>query len=166
MIEVDKINLCVGAPGIIGRPKSLVDFHDGSIHGNLLNDLTGNIDIILGQQQEHLLGEKLLQMDEHHIDRRRRLSNLREAMLHETMANVGREVAPQRFLAGYKGKTTGQFLSREVSGLSDLILAGIRDEILRNEFPRRDTSDCNRSFYHRQYNLRRWTLEISVPKTR
>ena len=44
------MNLSMGAPDFIGRGEGLVDFHDGSIHSDLLNDLTGNINIILGQQ--------------------------------------------------------------------------------------------------------------------
>jgi hypothetical protein len=81
-------------------------------------------------------------------------------MLHETMADVGREVAPQWFLAGDKGKATSQLLSHEVPSLSDLILAGVRDEILHDEFPSRNASNCNRSFHHRQDDLQEWSSTI------
>lgn len=50
LLQGSMTNLRMGAPGFIGRPKRLVNLHDGSIHGNLLNNLTGNIDIVLGQQ--------------------------------------------------------------------------------------------------------------------
>ena len=49
MAGCDGTNLCMGTPDFIGRSKSLIDLHDGSIHGNLLNDLAGDIDIILGE---------------------------------------------------------------------------------------------------------------------
>ena len=74
-------------------------------------------------------------------------------MFHETVTDVGREVAPQWFLAGDKRKTAGQLLGHEVPSLSDLIFAGVRDEILHNEFPGRNTSYRNRSFYNRQDDL-------------
>jgi len=64
-------------------------------------------------------------------------------MLHETMADVGREVAPQGFLAGDESETASQLLSHEVPGFSDLILAGVRDEILHDEFPGRNSGNCN-----------------------
>ena len=75
-------------------------------------------------------------------------------MLHETMTDVSREVAPQGFLAGNKSEAPSQLLSHEVPGFSDLILAGVRDKILHDEFPGRNTSDCDRSFYHWQDDLR------------
>jgi len=64
-------------------------------------------------------------------------------MLHEAITDVGREVAPQRFLAGDKGEATGQFLSHKVSSLSDLVFARVRDEILHDKFPGGDTGDCD-----------------------
>ena len=53
--KVGKANLRVGSPDFIGGSKSLVNFNNGPIHGDLLNDLTGDINIILGQQKEYLL---------------------------------------------------------------------------------------------------------------
>jgi hypothetical protein len=44
-------NLRMGAPDFIGRSKGFIDLHDGSVHGNLLDNLTGDINVILGQQQ-------------------------------------------------------------------------------------------------------------------
>ena len=72
MTKVDETNLRMRmrAPDFISGSKGLVDLHNGSIHGDLLDDLTSDLDIILGQQQEHLFGEKLLKGDEHHIDGR------------------------------------------------------------------------------------------------
>jgi len=64
-------------------------------------------------------------------------------MLHETMTDVSREVAPQGFLAGDESKTASQLLSHEVPSFSDLLLAGVRDEILHDELPGRDTGNCN-----------------------
>jgi len=64
-------------------------------------------------------------------------------MLHEAMTDVGREVAPQGFLAGNKSETASQLLSHEVPGFSDLILAGVRDKILHDEFPGGNTGNCN-----------------------
>ena len=74
-------------------------------------------------------------------------------MFDETIPDVSREVAPQRLLAGNKSETAGQLLSHEMSSLSDLILARVRDEILHDEFSGRNTSNCNRSFYHWQDDL-------------
>lgn len=85
-------------------------------------------------------------------------------MLYETITDVSGEVAPQRLLAGNKSEAAGQLLSHEVSSLSDLILARIRDEIFHDEFPSGNTSDCNRSFHHRQDDLQEWILVIGVPK--
>lgn len=45
--EVGKADLCMSTPNFISRGKSLVNFHNGSIHGNLLDDLAGDIDVIL-----------------------------------------------------------------------------------------------------------------------
>ena len=64
-------------------------------------------------------------------------------MLHETVTNMGREVAPQGFLASDKSETASQLLSHEVPGFSDLILARVRDEILHDEFPGRNTGNRN-----------------------
>jgi len=50
MAEVYEANLGMGTPGFIGRSESLINLHDSSIHGSLLDNLTGNVDIILGQQ--------------------------------------------------------------------------------------------------------------------
>jgi len=49
MAEFYETNLNVGTPGFIGRSESFVDLHNGSIHGGLLNDLTSNVGIVLGQ---------------------------------------------------------------------------------------------------------------------
>jgi hypothetical protein len=40
----------MGVSGFVGRAKGLVNLHNSPIHGDLLNDLTGDIDIILGQE--------------------------------------------------------------------------------------------------------------------
>jgi len=74
-------------------------------------------------------------------------------MLYKTTADVGREVAPQRLLAGNESKASSQLLSHEVPSLSDLILVRIRDEIFHNKLSSRDASDCNRSLHHRQDDL-------------
>lgn len=50
MAEFDETNLRMGTPGFVGRGKGFVNFHNGSIHGNLLDDLASDIDVVLGQQ--------------------------------------------------------------------------------------------------------------------
>ena len=80
-------------------------------------------------------------------------------MLHETLADMGGEVTSQRLLAGDEGKAAGQLLGHKPSSLSYLIFARVRDEILHDEFPGRNTSNCNRSFHHGQDDL--WERRIS-----
>jgi hypothetical protein len=43
-------NLRMGTPDFIGRSKSLINLHDGSIHGNLLDNLASDINVVLRQQ--------------------------------------------------------------------------------------------------------------------
>jgi len=50
MTEVGETNLRMGTPDFVCRSKSLVNLHNGSVHGDLLDNLTGDIHIILGQK--------------------------------------------------------------------------------------------------------------------
>lgn len=45
--EIGETDLCMGTPNFISRGKSLVDLHNGPIHGDLLDDLASDIDVIL-----------------------------------------------------------------------------------------------------------------------
>jgi hypothetical protein len=38
----------MGTPDFVGGGKGFIDLHHSSIHGDLLDDLTGDVDIILG----------------------------------------------------------------------------------------------------------------------
>jgi hypothetical protein len=44
---IGKTNLRMGAPYFISGGKSFVNLHNGPIHCNLLDDLAGEIDVIL-----------------------------------------------------------------------------------------------------------------------
>ena len=81
-----KSYLAMSAPGLVRRGESLVDFEDGLLHRDLLDDSAREFEVVSRDDEDGLLGDILL----------------REAVLEEKVANVRDHADPERLLARHE----------------------------------------------------------------
>ena len=77
-----------------------------------------------------------------------------EAEFGQELADMAAEITLQRLLAGDERQATSEFLRHEMTGLPELVLVGLRDEVLRNKLASRNASNSDRPLDHGQDNLK------------
>ena len=132
----------------VGRSERLIDLDDSLVHSDLLNDRASQLEVVVGNDHDSLLGQILLG----------------EAVLQHERPNVGNNAHAERLLASDKGETASQVLHHKVGGLPHRLLVALHGKVLDGELAGRDAGDSDRAFYDGRDDLRQrnWSVWASA----
>ena len=117
-------------PRDVRRGQAVVDFHDGLLHRDLLDDRAGEVKVLSSEHEDRLLGNVLVG----------------ETVLQEEVADVGHHAQAERLLARHERERAREVLHHEMRRRAHLGLVALHGEILHREFTSRDAGDRDRAF--------------------
>ena len=130
------------AERIRGR-EALVDLGERLLHRRLLHDRAREVEVVLHEQKQHLLGQLLLA----------------DATRGEERARVRGDTHAQRLLARDEREAPSHGLRHVVRGGAQARLVGLHRKVLADELARRDARDRDRALDNRRDDLAHRALE-------
>ena len=130
----------------VGSGKAIIHVNHGTVHGRLFYGLASKLDVLCHQQEYDLVGNHLLRNESAYTEQKcetTKNTHICEAKFGQELTDVAAEIALERLLAGDKRQATSELLSHKMTGLAELVLVRLRDEVLCNQLPGGNASDSD-----------------------